>query len=52
MAYALADEIDAVPAPWSGPRTPAVALVLPDRQPNRSPDRPHGTTGDTPIASQ
>jgi hypothetical protein len=52
MAYALADEIDAVPAPWSGPRTPAVPLVLPDRQPNRSPDRPQGTTGDTTMAGQ
>ncbi len=45
MAYALADEIDAVPAPWSGTRTPPLPVVFPDRQPNRSPDRPGGTGG-------
>lgn len=39
----LAAEIDAVPAPWSGPRTPALQVIAPDSQPNRSPDRPEGT---------
>lgn len=42
MAYALAREIDAVPAPWSGSRRPPLPVVYPDRQPNRSPDRPDG----------
>jgi hypothetical protein len=46
MAYALAEQIDAVPAPWSGTRTPPLPVVFPDRQPNRSPDRPQGTGGD------
>ena len=43
MANALADNIDAVPAPWSGPRTPALPVIAPDTHPNRSPDRPEGT---------
>ena len=42
MAFALAAEIDAVPAPWSGPRTRPVPTIQPDQQPNRSPDRPQG----------
>ena len=42
MAFALAAEIDAVPAPWSGPRRRPVPTIEPDRQPNRSPDRPQG----------
>jgi hypothetical protein len=50
MAYAIADQIDAVPAPWSGPRSPELPVVAPDRQPNRSPDRPQGTSGESPIA--
>lgn len=41
-AYALAEAIDAVPAPWSGPRTGALAVLSPLRQPNRTPDRPQG----------
>lgn len=43
LAYAIANEIDAVPAPWSGPRIPALPIITPDSQPNRSPDRPEGT---------
>lgn len=42
MAYALAAEIDAVPAPWSGPRRQPGDVIYPDRQTNRSPDRPAG----------
>lgn len=38
MAYALASEIDAVPAPWSGPRRPELAVIYPDRLPNRRPE--------------
>ena len=37
LAFAIAAEIDAVPAPWSGPRTPPLPVVYPDRQPNRRP---------------
>ena len=43
LAYAIAREIDAVPAPWSGPRTPPLPVIAADTQPNRSPDRPEGT---------
>lgn len=39
LAFAIAAEIDAVPAPWSGPRTPPLPVVYPDRQPNRQPGR-------------
>ncbi|MCU0278523.1 MAG: hypothetical protein MUF33_08230 [Candidatus Nanopelagicales bacterium] len=45
QAYALLDEIDAVPAPWTGDRTPALPVIWPDTQPNRSPDRPEGGSG-------
>lgn len=37
LAFAIAADIDAVPAPWSGPRTPASPVVYPNRQPNRRP---------------
>ena len=37
LAFAIAAEIDAVPAPWSGPRNPPLPVVYPDRQPNRRP---------------
>ncbi len=40
--YQLLDDIDAVPAPWSGPRTPPLPVIRPGGQPNRSPDRPEG----------
>lgn len=45
MAYALAYRIDAVPAPWSGPRRwPAVEVPV-QRPPNRAPlgSKPFGT---------
>lgn len=38
IAYALADRIDAVPAPWSGPRTPPLAVIEPRFQVNRRPE--------------
>lgn len=37
MAYTLAARIDAVPAPWSGPRTPPLPVIFPSRLPNRRP---------------
>jgi hypothetical protein len=37
LAFALAAEIDAVPAPWTGPRTPPLPTVFPERQVNRQP---------------
>ncbi len=37
LAYALAIRIDAVPAPWSGPRRPESPVIYPNRQPNRRP---------------
>lgn len=36
--FVLAQKIDAVPAPWSGPRRPALPVMPPHRVPNRSPD--------------
>jgi hypothetical protein len=41
-AYALADRIDAVPAAWSGPRTPPLPVMMPHRPTNRMPG---GRTG-------
>lgn len=37
LAYQLADLIDAVPAPWSGPRTPPLEVIAPRPLPNRQP---------------
>jgi hypothetical protein len=37
VAYALADRLDAVPAPWTGPRRTGDAPVEPVRPPNRRP---------------
>jgi hypothetical protein len=37
VAYALAAEIDAVPAPWSGPRRPPLPVIYPHRPVNRLP---------------
>jgi hypothetical protein len=42
-AYALARGLDAVPAPWSGPRRHGDGLVLVARPPNRTPDDPEAT---------
>jgi hypothetical protein len=36
-AYALADRLDAVPAPWTGPRRTGDPPVAPLRPPNRTP---------------
>ncbi|MBI1377901.1 MAG: hypothetical protein GC157_10530 [Frankiales bacterium] len=41
-AYALAERIDAVPAEWSGPRTPPLPVITPSRPVNRMPG---GRTG-------
>jgi hypothetical protein len=41
-AYALAERIDAVPALWSGSRTPELAVIAPERPTNRMPG---GRTG-------
>ncbi|MFN8167996.1 MAG: hypothetical protein U0S36_04355 [Candidatus Nanopelagicales bacterium] len=41
-AYELARRIDAVPAMWSGPRTPPLPVVMPERPQNRMPG---GRTG-------
>jgi len=41
-AYELARRIDAVPAPWSGPRTPPLPVIEPYRPVNRMPG---GRTG-------
>ncbi len=41
-AYALASRIDAVPAAWSGPRTPPLPTIMPERPQNRMPG---GRTG-------
>ncbi|MBK9738474.1 MAG: hypothetical protein IPO93_02940 [Actinobacteria bacterium] len=38
MAYALAERIEAVPAPWSGPRRPPLPVIVPHRPVNRTPD--------------
>lgn len=38
LAYALAADIDAVPAPWSGPRRLDDEVIFPERQPNRRPE--------------
>jgi hypothetical protein len=40
IAYALAAAIDAVPAPWTGPRRPPLPVIAPQRPVNRRPDRP------------
>ncbi len=37
IAYALASAIDAVPAPWTGPRHPPLPTELPPRLANRQP---------------
>jgi hypothetical protein len=37
VAYELAARIDAVPAPWSGPRRPPLPVVYPSRPVNRTP---------------
>lgn len=37
VAYALASRLDAVPAPWAGPRRTGDAPVAPRRPPNRTP---------------
>ena len=42
IAYELAARIDAVPAPWSGPRRPPLPVIAPRIPPNRSPERPEG----------
>ena len=38
VAYELAARIDAVPAPWSGPRRPPLPVAYPKRPVNRTPD--------------
>jgi hypothetical protein len=43
-AYALARELDAVPARWSGPRRWTAAVVEPVRPPNRTPEEPGDPT--------
>ncbi len=45
IAYRLAFGIDAVPAPWSGPRRRAVPAVARRRFLNRTPDDPEGAPG-------
>ncbi|MEO8293075.1 MAG: hypothetical protein ABI635_08025 [Actinomycetota bacterium] len=45
IAYRLASSINAVPAPWSGPRRSAVPEVSHRRFLNRTPDHPEGTPG-------
>jgi len=42
VAYALAVRIDAVPAPWSGPRKPPLDVIMPAMPANR---RPSGSNG-------
>ncbi|HET9657570.1 MAG TPA: hypothetical protein VFP72_19625 [Kineosporiaceae bacterium] len=42
-AYALARELDAVPARWTGPRRWTVAPLDPVRPPNRTPEDPGGS---------
>ena len=45
VAYALAARLDAVPAPWAGPRRTGDAPMAPRRPPNRTPtpyERPDG----------
>jgi hypothetical protein len=42
-AYALAWGLDAVPAPWSGPRRSGEAPIRVQRPPNRTPDDVDGT---------
>jgi hypothetical protein len=37
LAYALAERIEAVPAPWSGPRRPPLPVIRPHRPVNRMP---------------
>lgn len=37
LAYELAARIDAVPAPWSGPRRPPLPVIYPERPVNRLP---------------
>lgn len=37
MAYALADRVYAVPAPWSGERHPSAELIFPTTVTNRTP---------------
>jgi hypothetical protein len=41
VAYELAARIDAVPAPWSGPRRPPLPVIEPAMPANR---RPSGAT--------
>jgi hypothetical protein len=45
IAYRLASTIDAVPAPWSGPRRSAVPVVSQPPFLNRTPDHPEGVPG-------
>jgi hypothetical protein len=45
IAYRLASAIDAVPAPWSGPRRGVGPLTTQRRFLNRTPDNPEGTLG-------
>jgi hypothetical protein len=40
LCYAIAREVDAVPAVWSGPRKHSTEPLLPVRPPNRQPDSP------------
>ena len=42
IAYRLAFQIDAVPAPWSGPRRFPSDTITPRRTPNRTPQDPDG----------
>jgi hypothetical protein len=42
LCYALAREVEAVPAVWSGPRRHSAEPLLPIRPPNRQPDHPQG----------
>lgn len=39
VAYALADRLDAVPGPWTGPRRTGTEVIAPVRPPNRLPSR-------------
>jgi hypothetical protein len=44
-AYALAAELDAVPARWAGPRRTGDVPITPVRPPNRTPEAPQDPNG-------
>jgi hypothetical protein len=51
-AYALAAELDAVPARWAGPRHSGDAPITPVRPPNRTPEAPQDPDGPGLIGLQ